>query len=165
MVRDWLGNEFYGWIKSNPIEFNHAERDANCWAENVEVTLEWEGIPIPPHPSIILTVPADMNVSAGDNEIGNMISFVYGFSETITLNISVDGSGTVTPNTAPPGIISVIGSGTSSVTINGSVAAVNGLLAGSITINLPMSAATYTITVTVSAATPGSTIKTFQMVT
>lgn len=164
VIRDWLGNKFYGWIKSNPIEFNHAEYNPSCWAETVEVTLEWEGIPIPPHPLIVVTVPANMNAGVGDNDIGGMISFVYNFSETVTVNITV--GGTITFSATPPGITSIIGNGTGSVTINGTMSAINAIFALPLNINLSTSAATYTITVTASAAsTPSSTIDSFDMVT
>lgn len=161
VIRDWLDNMYYAYLKSNPIEFNHANSDANCWAEAVEVTLEWEGELIPPHASIEMTVPGTQNVGTGDQEIGGLVSFVYDFSENVTVNVT---GGTVTFALAPPGIISVIGNGTSSVTINGSMSAINAMFAGSVLVNVPMSAITVTLEITASAASSNTVIKSFNLV-
>ena len=165
-IRDWLGNMFYANIKSNPIEFNHAEVDKDCWAESVEVTLEWEGIPMPAHPLIVVTVPADQNVAVGVHDLAGMISFVYNFSETVTVNMTVNSGGTLTFSAPGPGIISVNGNGTGSVTISGSMTAINTLFAASLLIDIPGAATTHIVTVTASAASPpDSTIESFDMVT
>ena len=154
-ILDWNNQMYYAYIKSNPIEFNHAERDAKC-LEVVEVTLEWEGYLIPPHEGLTLNMPEE-GTAVNSGYFDGLFSITYNFSFPVSIVITSDNNDLILTFGTITGL-SVTGNGSQTVTLVGPATRINAAFALNFAwthSNLPVSPV---ITITAQTTDPAETI-------